>query len=328
MKRLRLYLIGFIVLILIVLLLGRYVRRTGVLDGVNSTLGQIRKASREGPASPAAKVEDKTSQPQKAASVPTAAVVPVRHIEDLMLHLSRPLMFEVSGVRGLAAGPEFYYIAASDPQAQQATLYRVRRNTFQMDGSRSLKVGSMFSLGGIHLGQQWLWVPLSQVAPTPASFILGLDPATLETKHTFAVDHEIAAVAQGMDGLIYGIDADAGSFYVWNLDGREIQRVVNSTGLKYTDLGIAGGQVLAVAVTTVETGGNSEVCGVIDVLDPVAFALQERHLSHARSVHGNQVTRAGFAFLDGEFSFLPDEGKMAMLLTYRLDGIDLQEFLR
>ncbi len=320
-KRARLYIIALLALVMLILLAGKYLKRRDIMDRVNSVVGVASKVTQAQVASsPAPKSGAKTSQPKKATSTPTPVVLPVRNIEGLMLHLSQPLLFEVSGVRGLAVGPDFFYVATSNPQSQQATLYRVRRDTYQKDGSRNLAIGSMSTLGGIHLGQDLLWVPLSQGAPAPATLILGLDPVTLETKHTIALNGQIMAVAQGMDGLMYGIDAESAAFHVWNLEGKELQKADSRTGLRYTDLEIAKGRILAVAVTEVETGGNKEMCGVIDVLDPVDFHLLARHLSHARSVHGNQVTRSGFAFADEEFYFLPDEGKMAMLLTYRLDN--------
>jgi hypothetical protein len=327
MSRFRVYVIAFVLVCLLVVLGGRLVRRLGIGGTAGSLLGQASKTGQEQVAAPTPKPEAKTSQPKKDPLSSTAAVLPIRHIEGLMLHLSRPLLFDASDVRGLAAEPRFFYVAASDPQNHTATLYRVRRDTYEVDDSRSLEIGSMFSLGGVHLGQQWLWVPLSQGTPTPVSLILGIDPFNLETQNSFAVDREIAAVAQGLDGLIYGIDADASSFYVWNAHGDEIQRIDNSTHIQYTDLEIVRGKVVAVGVTPIETGGNREVCGVLDVLDPVSFALRARHLSHARSVQGNLVTRAGFAFTDDEFCFLPDDGDMAMLLTYHLDRVGLADYI-
>jgi len=324
-KRVKSYAIALIALVLFVLVLGRVIRSLNIGARLGFATGQAGKE--QAASSVALEARDKTSQPRKAAPAATAVAVPVRHIEGLVLHLSQPLLFEISDVRGLAAGQQFFYVAASGSQAQQAMLYRVRRDTCQMDGSRNLAIGSMSKLGGIHLGQPWLWVPLSQGAPVAATLILGLDPATLETKHTIAVNGQITAVAQGADGLIYGIDAQSGAFHVWNLDGKEIQQAGNSTGLVYTDLEVVKGRVLAVAVTKVESGGNTVVCGVIDVLDPVNFGLVTRHLSHARSMRGAQVTQAGFAFADGDFCFLPEDGKMAMLLTYRLDGPSLEEYV-
>ena len=325
-KRAKSFAIALIVLLLVVLVLGRFAKSLDIWNRLGSSVGQASKVAKTGTSAAAPKAAEKTSQPKKPTPTATIVALPVRHIEGLVLHVSQPLLFEVSGVRGLAAGPGFFYIATSDSQTHQATLYRARRDTLQKDSSRSLAIGSMATLGGIHLGKEWLWVPLSQGSPAPATLILGLDPTTLETRHTIAVDHQIGAVAQGADGLIYGIDAESGAFYVWNLEGKELQKADNSTGLKYTDLEIAEGHILAVAVTEVETGGNKEMCGVVDVLDPVNFGLVNRHLSHARSMHGNQVTRSGFAFMDKEFFFLPDEGKMAMLLTYRLDGTSLEEY--
>lgn len=328
MKRAKTYIIALIALFLVVLLLGRYVKGLDILSRFSSAGGKAAKAvEKPVAAAPAAKSQDKTSQPEKPTATATTVVLPLRNIEGLLLHLSQPLLFEVSGVRGLAAAPQFYYIATSGSSPQQAMLYRVRRDTNQMESSRNLAIGSMSTLGGIHLGQGLLWVPLSQGAPSPATLILGLDPATLETRHTMAVDGQITAVAQGLDGMIYGIEAESGAFHVWNLDGKQLQRVESSTGLRYTDLEIARSRVLAVSVTEVDTGGNKEMCGVIDVLDPVTFKRIASHVSHARSMHDNQVTRAGFALMGDELFFLPDDGKMAMLLTYRPVSGNLDEFL-
>jgi len=327
MKWMSQHLVATAILFISVLMLAIALSRLGIWDRLNSGLRRSDNAPSESATSSAPRPDATTAQPKQPFTRPSVGVLPIRHIEGLMLHLSRPLMFDIQGVRGLAAAPQYLYVAASNVEARTAALYRVRRDTYETDMSRSLQTGSMYDLGGIHMGAQWLWVPLSQAAPSPMSLILGLDPLTLEAKHSFYVDRQIAAVAQGADGLIYGIDADASSFHVWNTDGREIHQVPSSTGVKYTDLEIANSRVVAVGITTIEKGGNKEVCGVLDVLDPVSFALRARHLSYARSIRGNLVTGAGFALAGDEFHFLPEDGHMAMLLTYHLDGISLADYV-
>jgi len=242
-----------------------------------------------------------------------------RGIEGLTLRLNQPLQFDVAQVQGLAATARSFYVSSVDPQQRIAFLYEVRRDTFAIAQVRMLQQGSKCYLGGISLGAELLWAPLRGDEGDDHSLILGIDPRYLEVEQTFEVADRIAAVAQGADGRLYGLNVRGDLFYEWASDGREVRRTPNPSGVAYQDMEEVRGSLVCAGVD--ETGG------MLDVLDLSDFTILRRHYVDALSPGGNQVTRKGFAFAEGEFYFLPDDGLNPMLMTYVLEDTSLEDLV-
>jgi len=284
----------------------------------NGSAQAPKQATKKAPRLFGAKSESATTDQTPVAPSPTPTHA-YKGIKGLTLRLNQPLQLDAAQVQGLAATARSFYVSSVDPQQRIAFLYEVRRDTFAIAQVRMLQQGSKCYLGGISLGAELLWAPLRGDEGDDHSLILGIDPRYLEVKQTFEVADRIAAVAQGADGRLYGLNTRGDLFYEWAPDGHEVRRTPNPSGVAYQDMeGVRGSLVCA---------GVDETGGMVDVLDPSDFSILRRHYVDALSPGGNQVTGKGFAFAEDEFYFLPDDGLNPMLMTYVLEGETLDMFV-
>ena len=246
-------------------------------------------------------------------------------IEGLALQLSQPIMVNVSSVRGLAVTEQFLYISAVDAERHSALLYQIHRDKHTVAQVRDLARKGWYAIGGIHMGDRFLWVPLAEGEPgesQQASFILAIEPQTLEVRQSIRVLDAIRAIARGTDGYLYGLNSDSTVIYKWDLSGREMRAAPVSTGAHYQDMEIVRGNLVCAG-----TDANS---GVIDVIDPSSLTLLTRHRCHARfhtgRPGGSFVTSQGFGFADGVFYFLLGS-KFPTLMSYVLDGVSPEEYV-
>jgi hypothetical protein len=248
------------------------------------------------------------------------AVAPVDapgSFEGLQLRLSRPLMFDVPEVGGLAVAGQAYYVSAADATKRSAVIYQVSASLTVMQ-VRALQEGPFWRVGGIHAAQDLIWAPLCHEERT-SSLILGIDARTLEIKRRFAIEAAIAAVAQGTDGNLIGIDYEGQWFYVWAHDGRELRRSPNGSGAVYGDMDVVRGSLVCAGV---DAHG-----GVLDVLDPSSLSLLARHDSTIRTPRGEWLTKGGLASQGEEFLFLPEGGTYPMLHAFQLKGVSLADYI-
>ena len=252
----------------------------------------------------------------------TRELTPVlKGLEGLALRLSRPLMFNISEVRGLAATAEFLYVASADPEKRLGLLSQVHRDTYTTAQLRVLKEGNRYRLGGIHIGPDGLWAPLAGGDQEGSTVILLINPRSLEEERSFEVGDRIRAVAQTADGHIYGVNEGATLFYEWDAAGRQLRQIPNMTATSYYDMEVVRGSLVCAGEAR-DLG-----VGVVDVIEPGPFIIVARHHCYVRSTSHNWVTQGGFAFAEGVFFFLPDEGKMPLVMTYVLDGGTLEQYV-
>jgi hypothetical protein len=227
-------------------------------------------------------------------------------------------MLKVPRIQGLAVTKEFFYVSSFNPQSRAALLFKVDRDTHMISTMREVMQEGRFELGGIHAGKRLLWVPVAGIGRS--SIILGLDLQYLKIEHRFKVDDYIVAVAEGNDGHLYGFNDDSTLIYEWMPDGQELRKAANASGVRYQDMDVVRGSLLC--------AGVEPASGVIDVIDPVSLTLLARHHCFANGARGQWVTGKGFAYYDGVFYFLPDEGEFPMLMSYMLDsGVRLSDYV-
>jgi hypothetical protein len=260
--------------------------------------------------------------PTARAAVAINPALPPDGIEGLVPRLSVPLRVSLIEVTGLAATPGSLYVASFDSQKRLSMIYRLRPDTGALIQMRHVVPGMAGRVGGIHMGERYLWLPLSDDSRPNITRILGLDPQYLEVKQGFEVPYQISAVAQGLDGSLYGLGQDGSLFYVWNAEGRELRRVPNSSGASYGDMEVIQGSVVCAGVDQVTNSG------VLDVLDPQGFTILARHRSQARTANQQWLTARGFAFVANTFYFLPEAGETPFLASYGLaTGNTLEQYV-
>jgi len=318
--RLKSFIITIVALFVLANVIVAAMRRCGVVpDAANVPDDAHPVAAGASPTSPL----ETPLTPESAAAVLSSAPLPTvarppAGIEGLHLQLSRPLMFDIGALGGLAAEGEHLYVAAWDDGAGAAVLYQVDRAAYGIAQVRALAEEGAISVGGIDVSGGLVWVPLTRGGDSAGTLILGVDAQTLEVRERREAARDIAAVAAGGDGSLYGVTRDGALWLVWPSDDGPAREAAAVGGARYTDLAEAGGSLVAV--------GTDGVSGVVDVIDPQGFTLLARHHSVAEGADGAWVTSGGLEVTDEAVLLLPEGGARPSLLTYVPEAGDLDAF--
>ncbi len=260
--------------------------------------------------------------PETAASPTPTPTLDLEHmgIKGLGLPVVQPLLFEIPKVRGLEVAGETLYIAGYDGDRKLGLLYQTNREGRAILQMRTYAQGALYRLGGLHLGPERLWVPLSAEDEAQAGLILGLDPLYLTVAQTVQTPEGIRAVAQVDAHSLVGVNEAGDTLYRWALDGTLLKKTSAPADIQYKDMDVIRGSLIA-------AGKTNDRLGALDVLDPATLSLLVRYPCYGRSPAGELVTSRGFAF-DGErFYFLPEQGKFPSLMTYELAQGTLADYI-
>jgi hypothetical protein len=312
--RLKSFIITIVALFVIANVIVAAMRRCGVIP---DAMGADPGLQRAQPAQPAS-AEVGTSADEPPATPETAARPPVG-IEGLHLQLSRPLMFDIGKLGGLAADDEHLYVAAWDEDAGLAMLYQVHPSAYTIVQVRALQEDGVTAIGGIDAGAGRIWVPLARGGGAPATVVLGISADTLEVRERFEVAAGFVALAAGDDGHVYGVTRDGALWAEWQADGAVVRQLAAAGGVRYTDLACVRGSLVA--------AGTDGVSGILDVIDPRRFTLLARHDSAAGGDAGAWPTSGGLEVRDDAVLLLPEGGAGPSLLTYVPEGGDLERFV-
>ncbi|MBN1400456.1 MAG: hypothetical protein JXA74_06445 [Anaerolineae bacterium] len=262
------------------------------------------------------KVKEKLAPDSGTPTLPPLPEPEAEGIEGLVLEVSRPLMFPIPEARGLAATESFFYVSGNDPKAKTSTLYQVHRDSYTIAQMRTIEDSGHYQLGGLQLGSDLLWVPVVADASVTTSVILGIDPVTLEVQTRWVVPERIAAIAEGPDARLYGVNEGASLILAWSRAGEELRRAPLATGAAYRDMETARGSLLCAGI---DSNGRS----VLDVIDPATLSLLVRHHSDGVKPQEGPLAGAGFAVLEETLFFLPSGGEFPKVHAYVLtDGRD------
>ena len=182
-----------------------------------------------------------------------------------------------------------------------------------------MRVGDLYESGGTHLRDQYLWMPMHHGSWSEGGLIVAIDPADLSVASQFQPCEAISAIAEGVDGHLYGFSLDSSTVYEWTQQGSELRRVPNASGAIYGDMTVVRGSLVC--------AGLYGTSGVIDIFDPASLTLLARHSSTAHTPDLAPVTGKGCDYIDDSLVLLPDDGEFPALLSYVLDGMSLEEFI-
>lgn len=243
-----------------------------------------------------------------------------RGIKGLGLPVVQPLLFEIPQVRGLEATGETLYIAGYDTDHKVGLLYQVSREGRTILQMRTFAQGALYRLGGLHLGPERLWVPLSADDETIPSLILGLDPLYLTVAQSFEAPEAIRAVAQADAHSLIGVNEMGNTLYRWTIEGTLLEKHAAPADIQYKDMDSIRGSLVA-------AGKTNDRLGALDVLDPVTLSLLVRYPCYGHSPAGELVSSRGFGS-DGErFYFLPERGKFPSMMIYELARGSLADYI-
>jgi len=308
--RLRSFVIAVVALFVIANVIVAAVRRCGVIPdamgGSPESVGRWTDGAASAVADRAAGLSPATQPPAAPAG-----------IEGLSLQLSRPLMFDIGDLGGLASDGQYLYVAAWDEGAEAAVLYQVHPDRYTIVQVRALQEDGIIAVGGIDAVPGRIWVPLARGGGAAATVVLGISADTLEVQERFEVAAGFVAVAASDDGHIYAVTHDGGLWVEWQSDGTVVRQVAAAGGPQYADLATARGSLVA--------AGTDGVSGIVDVIDPRGFTLLARHVASATA--GHWPTSGGLEVRDDAVLLLPGGGASPSLLTYIPDRGDLERFV-
>lgn len=316
--RLRSLIITIVALFVIANVIVAAMRRCGVVpDVADAPAVPTDGASAEGERAPAASDAPEAVDLAVAAAVSSEARPPAG-IEGLQLQLSRPLMFDIGALGGLAADDEHLYVAAWDDGAGAAVLYQVYPDSYTISQVRALPEDGATAVGGIDAGAGLVWVPLLRGGGAPTTVVVGIDGGTLEPRERFEVAEGLAALAAGDGGRVYGVSLDGATWFEWLPDGTRVREATSTGWARYADLAGANGSLVA--------AGTDGASGVLDVIDPLGLTLLARHACVAEGNGSVWVTGGGVEVRDGAVLLLPEGGARPSLLSYVPEGSDMAGF--
>ncbi len=309
--RLKSFLVTIVALFVLANVIVAAMQRCGIVPAPEGALEGGQQAEVTTPPSVAGVGGDGVAAALAATTLPTVARPPAG-IEGLQLQLSRPLMFDIGALGGLAAEGAYLYVAAWDASAEAPMLYQVEGDSQSIAQVRALSEEGVTAVGGIDAGGGRVWAPLVRGAGD-SRLILGVDAATLEVRELFEAPLGVVALAVGAGDRIYGVSADGATWLEWLPDGTPVREVAAVGGVRYSDLAYAGGSLLA--------AGSDGHQGVVDVIDPLGFSLLVRHACDG----GAWVTGGGLEVTEEVVLLLPEGGSRPSVLTYVPEG-SLAEF--
>ncbi|MBX9790636.1 MAG: hypothetical protein K2Y37_17095 [Pirellulales bacterium] len=242
-------------------------------------------------------------------ALPAAAASPV----SLPVAESWPIAHDLHHVQGLAVSDQWFWITSVDRRARRGFVYRVARDSLKVVAQRDITLDRQIHPGGMQLAAERLWIPLAEYRPRSTSTVLELDPASLETLGKFTLaDHLGGAAYDGRERL-YAANWDARTIYLLDLQGKELERRDNPTGVAYQDFEYHDGRLYAAGNTKI--GG--EPTAVVDVIDVANWSLAARYVlrGQVRS-GGSNFCREGFCKFGGSFYVLPEDGPSATVYRF------------
>lgn len=218
-------------------------------------------------------------------------------------------------VQGLSVSLKDFWISTVDRRARKGWVFRVDRESLKVVASRDVTLGPQYHPGGIQEIKGALWVPVAEYRPKSTTTVLKLDPQTLETLSSFAVDDHLGATASDGEEKIWGLNWDSRQVYIFDLAGKLIEKRDNPTGVAYQDIDYCDGLLFACGATKID----DKRIPVVDGLDPKTCELQTRYELRGESRDGDSnFSREGFAKLYSDFFLLPDDGPQSTVYRFPL----------
>lgn len=218
-------------------------------------------------------------------------------------------------VQGLAMSDEWFWISSVDRRGKVGWICRVDRDTLKVVAERKLVEGNQFHPGGIQLAGDDLWVPLAEYRPASTSTMLRLDPQSLATRSSFAIDDHIGGVAVDPGGIVYAANWDCRLIYEFDNDGKLLDKAKNPTGVAYQD--IEWHDRLLVGTGRIREDGQS--VSIVDVIDPENWRHVRRYkLVGTLRSGGSDFGREGFTKFGDGFYLLPEDGPHTTVYRFPL----------
>jgi hypothetical protein len=211
-------------------------------------------------------------------------------------------------VQGIDCDARVVWVTSVDRESQSGYLQEFLLSTGEMLRQTVLRDGPRYHPGGITVDGDSIWIPLAEYRRQSSSVIQRRNRRTLELESQFPVADHIGCVAVAGDRVIGG-NWDSREFYVWDREGRPIEKVPNSTGVAYQDMKFTGRRIVAGGLLPDRTGA-------IAWLEFPGFRLVRR-IEVGKTDRGVPFTNEGLAAREGELLLLPEDAP-SRLFVFRL----------
>lgn len=252
---------------------------------------------------------------------PTPTATPsCRGIEGLSLVLARPLLtFEADEiVQGFAVDPQFQYVCVRGGERRETFIFKYHRHDGSIAQVRQLPHEADHAVEALWAGADVLWVSLCHLTED-RGVMVAVDRDDLDIRRALPVTERIVALAQGVDGHVYGVSDEAAVFYTWSREGVLLRRWSVGGGARYVDMDVVRGALVCV--------GTDAEGGVIDVIDPGTTSLLSRHRYCVPMPGHGQAQFSGLGYADETFYLLTRKADVPLVMSYELADIPLSLYV-
>jgi hypothetical protein len=218
-----------------------------------------------------------------------------------------PIPDDLSHVQGVSLTNDAVFVTSVDKNAGAALLWKIDRKTFKTIKSANLTEMFMIHPSGLQFDGKYLWLAIAVYSKDSKAKVLKIDPDTLKPLKKFTVADHIGLVASNGDGIVYGANWDAETFFIWKENGALIEKKPNPTTHGYQDCKVENEYLVC-------SGG-----GAVDFINRETWKV-ERSFEAPALPNGNFATREGMDFADGSFYFLPDDGAGTNIYIFKPDA--------
>ena len=215
------------------------------------------------------------------------------------------LGFDIYHAQGLVVTGDFYYLTGVDKHTTSAWIFKVDRATNELVKKSDISKIFAFHPSGIDYDGKYIWVAVAVYIDHSYSYMMTVDPDTLQHKTRFKVDDHIGAVARVGD-LVIGGNWGCEEFYFYTRKGELLEKRPSPTGVGYQDCNGVGRYMMCTGF------------GYLDWIDVDKWQLAKR-FEVGESDAGSTMSREGTAYYDGRAYFLPDDGPEAKIYEFEFE---------
>lgn len=190
------------------------------------------------------------------------------------------------------------WVTSVDEENKKGFLHQFSGDSGKIEREVEIDAGERFHPGGIALDGEYIWIPIAEYRPSSTSVIQRRNRETLSLSFAFDVPDHIGCIAATPEYLIGG-NWDAKEFYVWDRNGRLVNKVHSETQNAYQDMKFSGGYLVASGLLPNQTG-------VIDWLEVPSFRLVRR-LAAGQTDRQIPFTQEGMTIRGTELLLLPED---------------------
>lgn len=202
-------------------------------------------------------------------------------------------------VQGLGLDAKHFWVTSVDIPNHKGYLHQFNRKTGKFERQIDLSAGARYHPGGFSIEGDSIWVPVAEYKPDSSALLVEIDKRTLSIKRKFVVPDHIGCVAINGDTLIAG-NWGSRRFYVFNVQGKQLQVLDNPEANQYQDIKFSGGMLVASGVFN-HAGGAVDWLAwpSLRLVHRIPFGLTDRDIPY---------TAEGMAIQGQNLYLLPENG--------------------